>query len=57
MANGTGEDQLGHGTHIAGLIGSRSAEASGVAPGARLVSLKVLGADGVGADERRHPRD
>ncbi len=47
-ANGTGEDQLGHGTHIAGLIGSRSAEVSGVAPGAWLVSLKVLGADGSG---------
>ncbi len=47
-SNGTGEDELGHGTHIAGLVAGNSAEFKGVAPDASLVSLKVLGADGSG---------
>ena len=47
-SNGTGEDELGHGTHVAGLVAGNSAEFKGVAPGAWLVSLKVLGADGSG---------
>jgi serine protease AprX len=47
-SNGTGEDALGHGTHIAGIVGGDSAGFKGVAPGAWLVSLKVLGADGSG---------
>jgi len=51
-------DYYGHGTHVAGIIagdGSSSSEGSsfrklnGVAPGARLVSVRVLGADGSGA--------
>ena len=46
--NGTGEDELGHGTHVAGLAAGNSAEFKGVAPDAWLVSLKVLGADGSG---------
>jgi serine protease AprX len=49
-------DGYGHGTHIAGIIagsgrGSRSADGSeyvGMAPGAELLSLKVLGSDGSG---------
>ncbi len=49
-------DQFGHGTHIAGIIagsgaGSFSADGSqyvGMAPGAELVSLRVLGDDGTG---------
>ncbi len=48
QSNGKGEDELGHGTHIAGIVGGNGAEFKGVAPGAWLVSLKVLGADGSG---------
>jgi serine protease AprX len=41
-------DTFGHGTHVAGLIAGRDPLTgfAGVAPGARLVSLKVAGADG-----------
>jgi serine protease AprX len=41
-------DTFGHGTHLAGLIAGRDPITgfSGVAPGARLVSLKIAGADG-----------
>ena len=41
-------DTFGHGTHLAGLIAGRDPVAgfAGVAPGARLVSLKIAGADG-----------
>src|SRR6185295_936743 len=50
------EDLFGHGTHIAGIItGSASAAAGvtglysgGIAPGARLVNVRVLGDDGTG---------
>src|SRR5262249_42522977 len=43
-------DAFGHGTHIAGTIGGSGARGSvrGVAPGANLVSLKVLDANGQG---------
>ena len=52
---GTG-DLYGHGTHVASIIagsgaGNRTADGSstvGMAPGAELVSLKVLSADGTG---------
>ena len=41
-------DTFGHGTHLAGLIAGRDPAAgfAGVAPEARLVSLKIAGADG-----------
>jgi serine protease AprX len=41
-------DTFGHGTHLAGLIAGRDPITgfSGVAPAARLVSLKIAGADG-----------
>jgi serine protease AprX len=39
-------DTFGHGTHLAGLIAGRDARFAGVAPGARLVSLKIAGANG-----------
>jgi serine protease AprX len=49
------EDAFGHGTHIAGTIaGGRpafqttSTYAGGVAPGAHLVNVRVLGSEGVG---------
>ena len=46
--NGTGGDDLGHGTHVAGIIGGQSSNFRGVAPGAWIVSLKVLDANGAG---------
>ena len=47
---GGGRDRYGHGTHIAGIIAGRDAgdEFSGMAPGAHLINLRVLGADGSG---------
>jgi serine protease AprX len=44
-----GLDTFGHGSHMAGVIGGADAETGyeGVAPGARVVSIKVAGADGV----------
>ncbi len=47
---GAGFDTYGHGTHLAGIIGGDGADSAGkwrgVAPGARIVSVKVAGADG-----------
>lgn len=42
-------DDNGHGTHVAGIIGSSSTQYAGVAPEANLIGLKVLGADGSGS--------
>ncbi|NJE54650.1 S8 family serine peptidase [Thermococcus sp. 21S9] len=46
-------DDNGHGTHVAGIIASTGAASNGqykgVAPGAKLVGVKVLGADGSGS--------
>lgn len=48
---GEGEgDKNGHGTHVAGIIASRSKKYSGVAPAAKLYDFKVLDADGSGTD-------
>jgi len=45
-------DDYGHGTHVAGLIGSSGASSNnkyaGIAPGAKLLSLKVLDGKGTG---------
>ncbi|MBM3460143.1 MAG: hypothetical protein FJX77_16610, partial [Armatimonadetes bacterium] len=48
---GTTGDVHGHGTHIAGVIGARDNRTGvvGVAPGARLWSVRALDASGVGA--------
>lgn len=47
---GNGDDQFGHGTHMAGVIAGNGAASGGkwrgVAPGARIVSVKVAGPDG-----------
>jgi serine protease AprX len=47
---GDGDDAYGHGTHLAGVIAGNGAASGGkwrgVAPGARLVSVKVAGPDG-----------
>ncbi|MCI3948394.1 MAG: peptidase and in kexin sedolisin [Acidimicrobiales bacterium] len=39
-------DTFGHGTHMAGIIAGRDSDFTGVAPDARLLSLKVAAADG-----------
>lgn len=43
-------DSNGHGTHCAGVIGARSGLAKGIAPGTKLLSLKVLGHSGMGSN-------
>jgi len=49
-----GEDAYGHGTHVAGIIAGQRGRSSdarvyqGIAPGAYLVNLRVLGDDGSG---------
>jgi len=49
-SDGDGADRYGHGTFVAGLIDGTGAHSDGtvegVAPGAKLVSLKISGADG-----------
>jgi serine protease AprX len=49
---GRGLDKYGHGTHVAGIIAAHAASRNdptrGVAPGAHIVSLKVLDSHGVG---------
>jgi serine protease AprX len=50
---GTG-DVFGHGTHIAGIVGGgatsvTSQYAGGIAPGASIINVRVLGADGTGS--------
>ena len=44
-----GLDAFGHGSHMAGVIAANDPETGyrGIAPGARIVSVKVAGADGV----------
>lgn len=40
---GAAEDDAGHGTHVTGIVGSRgNVSDPGVAPGARIVALKVM---------------
>ena len=48
--NTTGEDDNGHGSHVAGTIGAKDdgKGVTGVAPGARLWAVKVLDAGGSG---------
>src|SRR5687767_3604613 len=44
-----GRDEYGHGTHVASIIaGNADADYPGMAPGAHIVSLRVLGPDGSG---------
>lgn len=44
-------DTLGHGTHVAGIIGAKSGVAKGIAPGVQIVSMKVLGHSGMGSND------
>ncbi len=53
VPNSTGYgDQNGHGTHVAGIIGARDNDKGvvGVAPGVALYAVRVLNAQGVGAE-------
>jgi serine protease AprX len=52
-------DQFGHGTHVAGIVGSNGADSTGpgftrtlkgVAPNVNLINLRVLDANGAGTD-------
>ena len=44
-----GDDEYGHGTHVAGIIaGDGGGQYAGLAPGSHVVSLRVLGPDGSG---------
>jgi subtilisin family serine protease len=49
---GTYEDESGHGTHVSGTIGAldNNIGVVGVAPGARLWSVRVLDGNGIGSD-------
>jgi len=46
---GAGEDDNGHGTHVAGIAAAAGVGAAGVAPGASLVVAKVLDSQGSGS--------
>ena len=50
VGSGPAQDDKGHGTHVAGIVGARNNGAGvvGVAPGTRLFSVKVLDARGIG---------
>lgn len=52
-ARGTANDDQGHGTNVAGIAAAdNNAQAgiTGMAPGAKIMPIKVLGADGSGSD-------
>ncbi len=44
-----GYDDNGHGTHVAGIAASTDQNYTGVAPGAAIVAIKILGSDGSGS--------
>jgi serine protease AprX len=59
LAQGTTADQYGHGSHVAGIIAGNGTDSSGllynytvrgIAPGANIISLKVLDGTGAGTD-------
>ena len=63
FTGGDGVDRFGHGTHVAAIIAGQAGRTAdtrmyrGVASGAYLLNLRVLGDDGVGHGERRHRGD
>lgn len=46
----TADDTLGHGTHVAGIIGARRGPAKGIAPECSILSCKALGHSGIGSN-------
>lgn len=46
--NSNGQDQYGHGTHVSGTIAAKGVGVYGVAPGATLISVRVLDSSGSG---------
>lgn len=55
LIDGTADDGYGHGTHVAGIVAGNGSsydgyQNKGIAPQARIVSLKVLDANGNGTD-------
>ena len=56
-AHATAYDDYGHGTHVAGIIAGNGFDSggarAGIAPGAHLIVLKALDADGQGTHQRR----
>jgi aqualysin 1 len=54
FAGGNNTDCNGHGTHVAGTVAARdnTSDVVGVAPGARLTGVKVLGCSGSGSYSR-----
>ena len=63
FTGGDGIDRFGHGTHVAAMIAgaagrlAETADYRGIASAARIVNLRVLGDDGVGAGEQRDRGD
>ena len=53
------KDGEGHGTHVAGIVAANTGNGVGVesvAPGAKVLVVRVLGDDGSGSTRRRHRR-
>jgi len=59
LSSSSSADQYGHGTHIAGLIAGNGTSSSGsqysktfkgIAPGAKIINLRVLDSNGAGTD-------
>jgi serine protease AprX len=48
--NGKNKDDYGHGTHVAGIIGSTHPNYGGIAPKANYLDLRVLDQNGAGTD-------
>ncbi|KAK0657004.1 peptidase S8/S53 domain-containing protein [Cercophora newfieldiana] len=46
FANDKDEDEIGHGTHVAGIIGGKTV---GVAPNTKLIAVKIFGSEAVGS--------
>ena len=56
FAGGKNDDCHGHGTHVAGTVSARdnTSDVVGVAPGAKLTGVKVLGLQWLGQHFRRY---